>query len=181
MRALLVVAVMPACWTGPVAEEHASAPAPAPHPEPPRLRVTLERTACMGACPTYRVDIDSRRHLARFIGTENVGIEGERRVRVGDADLAALERKIREARFFERSKDGSLPIEQTCTSDGTTTTCTIGARISICTDTSHAIITVRRGAQANTVDDACKEDADLVDLADLIDRIAHAREWVGDE
>ncbi len=181
MRALLVVAVMPACWTGPVAEEQAPVPAVAPQPESPRLRVTLERTGCMGMCPTYRVDIDSRKHVARFLGTENVAVEGERVVRVRAADLAALDHKIDEVRFFERSRNGQLPVEQKCTSDGTTTTCTIGTRISICTDTSHQIITVRRGSKIHTIDDACKEDEALVDLATMIDQISHARRWVGDE
>jgi hypothetical protein len=177
---LLVVAVLPACWTGAVVQEHAPTSAPAPRARE-TFRVTLERTGCMGMCPTYRVDIDSRQHVARFIGSENVAVEGERLVRVGDAALAALERKIEEVRFFDRDENGSLPVEQTCSSDGTTTTCTIGAKIMICTDSSHAIMTIRRGSKVHTVDDACKEDPDLVDLAALIDRISRARQWVGDE
>jgi hypothetical protein len=181
VRALLVVAVVPACWTGAVAEEHPSTPAPSSHRPTDTFRITLERTSCMGMCPTYRVDIDSRKRVARFIGSSNVAVEGERLVRVSRDDLAALERKVAEVRFFERSPNGSLPIEQTCTSDGTTTTCTIGTRISICSDTSHAIITVRRGSQSNTVDDSCQDDADLVDLATLIDQVARAHRWIGDE
>jgi hypothetical protein len=177
----VVAALLPACWTGAVAEEQSATPRPPPPTAQPALRVTLERTACMGACPVYRVDIDGRQHLARFIGTENVSTEGARVTRVSDADIVALDRKIAEVRFFERSRNGMLPVEQTCTSDGTTTTCTIGAKFSICSDTSHAIITVRRGAQQNRVDDACRQDADLVDLATMIDRIASAHEWVGDE
>ena len=123
----------------------------------------------------YSIDIDGRGHRARWSGSPEDG-SPQRTVRITDADLRELERQLASSRFFERDERGMLPLKTECTSDGTTTTCSIGARISVCSDTSHAIITVTRGRRENTVDyDFCDDNPDLVDLSRLIERIARTR------
>lgn len=181
MRSLVLLAVVASCWTGTVPEEKVPTPRER-HVEPkrPRLRVRLERAPCLGPCPAYTIEIDGRQRIARWSGRSDVAVTGDRIVRVPDADLAALSRTIDRVRFFDRDERGNLPVEPVCTTDGSTTTCTIGASISICSNTTHDIITVTRGTRTHTIDHAgCGDATELDDLIDLVERLARAEQWIG--
>lgn len=183
MRALVLLAVVASCWTGSVPDETAPhTRAASVEPKRPSLRVRLERTPCPGSCPVYTVEIDRRQRVARWSGRSDVAVIGEQTVKVSDTDLAELSRTIDRIRFFDRDERGNLPVEPVCTTDGSTTTCTIGTSIAVCSHSTHAIITVSRGSRTHTVDhDHCNDDSDLVELIDLIDRLARSSEWIGRE
>ena len=152
-----------ACWTGP---DPASAPQVPQAPRRPALRVTMERTPCLGTCPAYKVEVEGD-------GTVRVRTGGTTRLsRVSTARVRELERKIDDVGFFELDDQGHVPAQMQCLQNGSTTTCTIHS-ISFCSDTSHAIITVKRGTRTHTVDDAhCSDDRELLGLEDDIDALA---------
>jgi hypothetical protein len=179
-RVVLVAALCTGCWTG--ADTQAIAPTPpskAPPREPLRLRVKLERTPCLGTCPAYTVAIagDGR---VDWVGHSNVVATGRRQGRVTRTELTELARRLDRARFFERDEYGELPRKEECTTSGNTTTCTFSASVSICSDTSHSIITASRGLRTHTIDnDHCSERPELESLEDYIDRIANTDAWIG--
>jgi Domain of unknown function (DUF6438) len=82
------VPVAPPVWTGATAPSPAAAREPEPEPEPAPVAapagevpddavITLERTACFGSCPAYRVELH---------GDGRVVFEGEGSVRVAHAE-----------------------------------------------------------------------------------------------
>lgn len=183
MRALVLLAVVASCWTGSAPDETAPRSREVTvEPKRPPLRVRLERTPCLGSCPAYTVEIDRRQRVARWSGRSDVAVVGEQAVKVSEADLSELSRTIDRIRFFDRDERGNLPVEPVCTSDGSTTTCTIGTSIAVCSHSTHAIVTVSRGARTHTVDhDYCNDNSELGELIELIDRIARSSEWIGRE
>src|SRR5690242_13664291 len=163
MRAAILAVVVAGCWTGP---DPATAPQPPQGPHRRALRVIMERTPCFGACPTYKVEIDGD-------GTVRVRAAGATRLsRVNPARVRELERHLDEVGFFELDDQGHVPAETQCVQNGSTTTCTIKS-ISFCSDTSHAIITVKRGTRVHSVDDAhCSDDHVLLGIEQEIDTLA---------
>lgn len=173
------IALGAACWTGssPPAEPVASEPAAAPAS---RFTITLERTACLGNCPVYRVTI-RRDGRVEWHGEQGVAAVGERHGNVSPERLADLDRALAEVRFFER--DGRGELEQSavqCVKTGTTTTCSMHSRISICSDTARAIITVKRDGATHAVHNSHCDPSPLDALELLIDDVAGTRAWIGD-
>jgi hypothetical protein len=163
MRAAILAVVVAGCWTGP---DPATALQQPQVPHRRALRVIMERTPCFGGCPTYKVAIDGD-------GTVRVHAAGTTRLsRVNPARVRELERHIDELGFFELDDQGHVPAETQCVQNGSTTTCTIKS-ISFCSDTSHAIITVKRGTRVHSVDDAhCSDDHVLLGIEQEIDTLA---------
>lgn len=177
---VLVAALSVGCWTGseppPVAP---ATPAPTRAQQPLHLRVQLERTPCLGTCPAYTVTIAGDGRVT-WTGRSNVLAIGARQGRVPRHALEQLSRLIDRARFFERNQYGELPQKPECTTTGTTTTCSFSASVSICTDSPHAIVRVRRDGRTHAVDnDHCSDRPELDALEDYIDRIANTDTWIG--
>lgn len=177
---LAAALVVCACWTGPDTPVNPPAPpAPPPPREPLALRVTLERTPCFGSCPAYTVVISGDGRVD-WLGRANVLAQGRRQGRVTAAELAELSRRLDRARFFERNEYGDLPQKPACNTVGTTTTCSFGTSVSICSDTSHAILTVHRDKRTHTIEnDHCSDRPELDAIEDCIDRIADTEVWIG--
>jgi hypothetical protein len=152
-----------ACWTGPDPAETLPAP---PVRRPPDLVVTMERTTCLGDCPAYTVEI-------RGDGTILVKSDDSiTRGRTTRSRVHQLARAIDAAHFFELDGSGHPPAQAQCVTTGNTTTCSIHS-FTLCSDTSHAIITIKRGTRMHTVDDAhCTDDRWLTTLETMIDDIA---------
>jgi len=134
---------------------------------------------CMGRCPAFEVTIH-RGGRVEWNGQRFVAVQGPRTRHISRRDLEAIDRAIQRARFFDRDEYGRFPVEPTCVTSGGTTTCSVHS-ISICTDTSHTIITVERGARRWRIDDAhCSDDDDdLVALEKLIVDRAGISDWIG--
>jgi hypothetical protein len=182
MRSFVLVAALyvGACWTGSTqtVEDPNGVPPPAPAGEPMKLRVKLERTACFGTCPTYTLIIGGS-GAVEWNGTSNVAAPGHRSGRVQKRDLEELSRRLDRARFFERDQFGELPKEPECTRTGNSTSCSFSTSVSICSDTSHTIITVVRDGEAHKIDnDHCNETPELDELEEYIDRVAHTSAWI---
>jgi hypothetical protein len=179
LAALLIVS---ACWTGhePVtAEPIANHPAASRHMPLALFHVVMERTGCMGPCPSYTVTIRPS-GVIEWLGEANVAAMGPRGALVGRAELERLSRAIDKAHFFELDDSGRVPTKPSCIRTGNTLSCSMSS-FTMCSDTPHAIITVTRGSQSHMVDDAhCSdEDTPLIELETLIDEIAKTDAWVG--
>lgn len=184
---VLVPVLVPAlalvgCWTGAGAGEQPAKPAAASEPErpaPAHFALVLERGACLGACPIYRIAIDASGRV-QWRGERNVAAVGTREGRLSRADLEALERQVEAARFFERDAYGHLPREPICTTSGTTRTCSFSSYV-VCSDTSHTIVTVRRGPRSHRINNPHCSDADLAleQLETLVIERTGAATWIG--
>ena len=176
---LVAVLLTAACWTG--SEPPPTAPpvvARPPH-EPLRLRVKLERTGCFGTCPAYVVVIHGDGRVD-WTGHANVVAVGSRQGRVSRHELEELSRRLDQVQFFERNEHGDLPAKPECTTAGNTTSCSFGASFSICSDTSHTIVSVTRGGRSHTIDfDDCSERPELQALEEYIGQILDLEAWIG--
>lgn len=184
MRAVVLVAAA-GCWTGGESGSTDTSAALTLREPTPRERagfkLKLERTACLGRCPTYAVTIHGDGRV-EWDGREHVLALGPRRGRVTTREIVELEDMLHELRFFERDEYGHLPVRTQCTTANNTTTCTMVGSFSICSDTSHTIIAVTRKYKTHVVDNAnCTDDSELAKLETMVDRIANVQAWVGDE
>jgi len=180
MRVLLAGALLlGACWRGAEAPPvEPVAPAQRPNVEPTRLRVTLERTVCFGTCPAYVVAIDGAGRV-EWTGNAHVAAMGKRLGQLTRRELDELSRQIDRARFFERNEFGDIPEKFDCVTTGNTTQCSFGTSVTICSDTSHSIITVSRNGRTHKIDnDHCNESPELDDLEELIERITQTEAWI---
>jgi Domain of unknown function (DUF6438) len=66
---------------------------------PPEKLVTLERTNCLGTCPSYTVTVFTDGKL-EYVGRSFVKHKGARAGRVDAAQLAALEQAFKDADYF---------------------------------------------------------------------------------
>jgi len=173
MRAALAL-VVAACWTGADAPITAPVAKPSP-PAPVDLRISLERTACFGRCATYNVTIygDGSVH---WHGIANVRELGERKATIPRARLDALAAAVDRSRFFELDERGQPSIEESCTRVGNTTSCNF-TNVRVCSDTSHAIVVVRRNGRVHRIDDDHCESTPLARLEDMIDHVGGVERW----
>ena len=181
MRALVLVAAA-GCWTGggTAVSEPASADGVPAASAPTRagFKLRLERTPCLGACPTYMLVIQANGRVD-WTGTANVLAYGARSGQVTREELVELEQLVMSLRFFDRDEYGHLPVEQQCITSNGTTTCSIASSFAFCSDTSHTVITVTRERKTHRVDNAnCSDDDELAALEHLVNRIANVRAWV---
>jgi hypothetical protein len=174
MRSVLLAAALGAgaCWTG--AEPVAVSPMAAsvkPGLSPIDLRVKLERPGlCFGPCPTFAVEIDGSGRV-QWPADPQATAKG-RTAKVTRSEVQELSRRLDSSRFFERNEFGELPQKPDCQKVGSTTTCSFGASISICSHTTHTIITATRGGHTHRIDnDHCNESPELDDLEAYIDQI----------
>lgn len=170
---LLLLLLLASCWTGTAAPPTIVESPPA---RPPlRLRVTLERTYCLGTCPVYAVTIYGDGRVA-WNGIDNVAVVGRKQMRVERRDLERLSRLIDAAQFFERSSTGELQTGPVCTTVNGTVTCSYSAHI--CTDTSHAKLTVTKNGRTHTVDnDHCDEKPGIDEIEAEVDALVQS--WIG--
>lgn len=139
----------------PVAAAGLLAP-PAPH----ALAVTLERAACYGTCPVYRLAI-YRDGVVEYAGEHFVKTRGAASWRVPPEIIAALDLAFAHARFA--ALDGDY-----------TRACM--------TDSSSATVTYARGAAPKRVEHyhgACDDPARLTILEDAIDLLVGTERVIG--
>src|SRR5689334_25254204 len=120
----LALVLLAGCWTGTEARPAAPEPElpPARPSERPPLEISLERTACLGRCPVYKVAIrdDGR---VEWRGAAHVAAPGARTRRIERAALDELDRELAAARFFDRDAFGALPKEAVCVMSGNVRSC----------------------------------------------------------
>jgi len=178
-----LLAGLAGCWTG------SPPPPPSPPPSPPvvehrplpRLEIHYQRTMCLGRCPVFELTIHPSGRF-EWTGERFVAVVGTRTGQLAPRDLEAIDRALGRARFFERDETGHFPVKPACVRSGNTTSCSFTS-VTFCTDTSHSVIEVKRGARRNRVDDAhCSndDDASLAALEALIVDRTRIVDWIGE-
>jgi uncharacterized protein DUF6438 len=131
--------------------------------EPEITRIVLERTACFGACPVYRLTVDRSRKVV-FEGKAHVWEVGRQTGRVSKEGFRQLVSKIEEINFFSLKDryDGK-------NADGSGSTVT---------DLPTRKTSVTRGNVTKTVENYFRGPKGLKELEDLIDEVTNSTEWV---
>lgn len=135
-------------------------------PMPPfdgRFRIVLERTACFGTCPRYRVEIAADGSVL-FTGEDHVFARGAHRARIAPAAVRGLYDLARRADFFSLRPSFRAGM----------------------TDNPTYAVTVAAGGSLHSVEDYVGETVGMpsivVALEDAIDAAAGTRRWIeGDE
>ena len=83
---------------------------------PRDVAITLERTACFGPCPTYKVTIENRTVV--FEGYENVRVKGEAKDQISVETLRALVSEFDKISYFSL-RDTYLGPEDGCPGEAT--------------------------------------------------------------
>ena len=136
--------------------------APAPGVDPGGLAIRLERTACLGACPEYRVAITRDGHVD-WHGIANVRVLGDAHGSIDQRHLNQLAVLLDMAKFYARERDGHLGKSET---------------ITICTDLPSVKLEATDRGHHNAIEyDGCQKDQGLEDLIDQIEDIARTVTW----
>lgn len=177
----LVLLLLAGCWTGSPPPTEAPANATDEPVIPSAFEITMERTACLGPCPIYKVSIDGEGRV-RWRGEQYVEATGDRRATVPPKRVAEIRQMLERVQFWKRDQRGDLVDPQPeCVRTGNTTSCSLSKTITICTDTSSAIITVRENrTEKHTVTNDHCDASPLDELEALIDDIARTSAWIGE-
>lgn len=123
------------------------------------VMITLERTACFGACPVYTVSIDGDGAVI-YTGRRFVGVTGERHGQASRADVQALLQAFDAARFESLNDAYRAHV----------------------TDLPSQIITLTRNGHTKRVLDYAGPSAGMPaavrELELQIDRVANTAQWV---
>ena len=124
------------------------------------LKITLTRTMCFGACPSYSVDIAGDGTVA-WHGGSNVAVIGDRTAMLPTKDVTALYAAFRRAQFFWLYDDYRAQI----------------------TDLPTYTVTISYDGHSKAVADyagtAIGMPHAVVDLGLLIDKTANTAQWIG--
>ncbi len=154
LAAALAVLLLAAC--APVA----NGPGPGA-PGDPTFSATLERTACFGTCPIYRVTITADGKVV-FEGIRFVAAVGRREGQADPAKLAALIALVDSSRFMSLKPQYRAQV----------------------TDLPSQVVTITRNGRIHRVEDyagrAVGMPEDVARLEALIDEAAKDGPWVGD-
>jgi hypothetical protein len=127
------------------------------HSVPSDFSITLERTGCVGYCPGYEVTILADGSV-NYDGKYWVHVEGIRTKTVPVANAEKLVRRLREENFFAWEEKKTT-----------------------CLDFPEVHITVMLNGQQKHVLEGCNEPGKVLSLADVVDKAAGIKYWVGHE
>jgi hypothetical protein len=122
---------------------------------PKDFEITLERTACLGACPDYKVVIHANGSML-YQGRYSVETQGTRKSEIPISEVQKLVERLRKQGFFNW-KEKKLA----------------------CIDFPEVEITVVLDGRRKHVLEGCNEPGPILKLADEIDRISGAKRWIG--
>jgi hypothetical protein len=131
---------------------------------PPDFQITLERTACFGTCPVYKVSIDAGGAVT-YDGTEFVRVTGRQTARVQRAQVAALLEAAKRIGFFEL-RDEYRTVRN---ADGSHTEVT---------DLPTAFVTIVARGRTKRVEDYYGAPDGLRALEQLVDDTARTNRWI---
>lgn len=130
--------------------------------------IRFERTACFGECPVYAIEI-GRNGQGKFIGKEFVAEKGAHDVHLSQEDVALLSSALQHVAFWS-FKESYWSAENGCS---TTYTDQPGLSISVVRAGMSKTVEYNYGCRGAAVP------SEALDwLADTIDYLAHARQFV---
>lgn len=143
-----------------------AAPEPSPTPDYAGLVITLERTACFGACPIYGLTVygDGR---VEYEGVRFVDVTGRQTSTLSPSQVRELAAALEQAGYFNLKDDYTVPVTDLPT---TITSVTLGGRTK----------TIRNyGGCFGDLEGAEKAPQALCDFEAKIDAVTHSAQWVG--
>jgi hypothetical protein len=143
----------------------ASNPLPSNGSENASISISLERTVCFGACPSYILTILADGTVT-FEGRQYVKKIGVFRKRIPPAQLQSIFGKIEAIRFWELEDSYRTKKHP----DGS---------ISVITDQPTQYVTVKTATKSKRVEDYHGTPPGLRELEAMIDEVAGVAEWVG--
>jgi hypothetical protein len=123
---------------------------------PTDLLIKLERTACLGTCPSYTVSLDAAGNVT-FVGDGFVRATGKHRARIPASTVATLFQTVRRTGFFELRDSYSAAI----------------------TDMPMTIVTITAGGRTKRVEDYVAGPKELKQLQGAIDKATGTGLWIG--
>lgn len=123
--------------------------------------ITIKREACFGSCPVYSAQIYSDGTVV-YLGEENVKVKGEQRHRISEDRVKELIRAFERIKYFSLKDKYEVDGNGRSVTDQPTTTTSISLN----------------GKQKKIVDYYCAP-KELVELEDLIDKLAGLYEYIG--
>lgn len=131
---------------------------------PSNVVITLERTACLGTCPVYKVTITGDGGVD-YEGKEYVRVVGTRRAKINPAEVEHLVQAFQNIHYFDL-KDAYRSITNP---DGTET---------IVTDLPTTYTSLSLDGRHMKVEDYVGAPKDLEELEGKIDATANTKRWV---
>ena len=136
------------------------------------IRLSLERTRCLGSCPIYSVTLSGDGRVV-YRGTDHVAVTGIQETAISDDDLIVLVNEFLRAHFFD-AKDAyrereliSLEPERKYL-----------LLNEVVTDRPSTILSLKLGDREKRVILYHNYPAELYDLAGLVDRMSGVTKWV---
>jgi hypothetical protein len=117
--------------------------------------ITLERTACLGSCPDYKITIRGN-GAVRYEGHAYVSVEGIRNTSIPVSVVETLRQKLRDEDFLHWPEQKE-----------------------VCVDFPEVNITATLEGQRKHVLEGCNQPGKVLQLAIEIDRISGAVQWTG--
>ena len=119
-------------------------------------KISLERTACFGTCPVYKLTVYSDGKV-EYEGKDHVKEKGSRSSKIEEKLFLRLMKKVDEIGFFKLNDryEGRI------------------------TDLPTRITTVTKGDVSKTVRNYYGGPKDLYDLEQLIDEVTNSAQWTG--
>ena len=143
-----------------------STPEPPPAPDYSDLVITLQRTACFGTCPIYKLTVHGDGRV-EYEGEQFVAVEGTQTATITVDQVKALVAAIEQANYFTLPSNYSAPV----------------------TDLPTTITSVTFNRQTKTIENyggcfgdfagADKAPQALCDFEKLIDTVTNSAQWVG--
>jgi hypothetical protein len=131
---------------------------------PDDVIISLERTACYGTCPVYKVTIDAQGTVS-FDGTDHVRVKGHQTDRIPASAVARLLATAERIRFFEL-RDSYRTVRH---ADGSE---------EMVTDLPTAFVSITRGGRTKRIEDYFGTPADLRQLERDIDLASNTKRWI---
>lgn len=160
----LLVLALAACSV--VAPQPTATPSPAPTPTPDysSVQITLERTACFGFCPIYKITIHGD-GTVEYDGERNVTVTGHQTSQLTQAQLAELVAAFQQAGYFDLKENYTAPVTDL---PSTITSFSFEGRSKLITNYGGC-----------TIDSSERAPQALCDLEAKIDSLANSAQWVG--
>ena len=118
------------------------------------VKITLERTGCMGDCPSYKLAIHANGSVL-YEGRYYVHAKGIRKGRMSASAVQQLAQRLSDGGFFD------LP-----------------DRLGVCDDTPGVAISLSLNGRSKQIRSGCGERPDLRKLSTEIDRASGSNRWV---
>jgi hypothetical protein len=133
--------------------------APPPESAPTDVTMTLERTACYGTCPVYKLTITGDGTVV-YEGRDFVEVKGEQTSQISPAQVQELVNAFEQADFFSLRDYTEQKV----------------------TDNPSAITSITINGQTKTVNHYYGDDSApqaLFDLESKIDEVVNSKQWTG--